>query len=228
MIVQPETIFYSQLSPGHYRPDLAHYLEKTIRSAVEQHLFDAHMLPDQSLQQSSETAGQDLLPTTTARQRRRQQKEQEERENRERCRNDIDKENIPFRGLNSSASVSISISISEESERRLVTADEDSRSRKPKHSPTLSKLSCNQGSHSHHSSSKSHDRGMADSMDTTHNREAWKTNDSAHPKWFVFCYRFLVLVALLSGQLAHSHTNIAAMSKPFCRGTVTEQLHQGG
>ncbi|XP_060729063.1 protein FAM13A isoform X3 [Tachysurus vachellii] len=181
---RPISPFYvsSQLSPVHYRPDLAHYLEKTIRSAVEQHLFDAHMLPDQSLQQGLATAGQDLLPATTARQRRRQQKEQEERENRERCRNDTEKENIPSRGLNSGASVSISISISEESERRLATADEDSRSRKPKHSPTLSKLSCNQGSHSHHSSSKSHDRDMEDSMDTTHNREAWKTNDSARPK----------------------------------------------
>ncbi|KAK3573268.1 hypothetical protein QTP86_019230 [Hemibagrus guttatus] len=212
---RPISPFYvsSQPSPGHYRPDLAHYLEKTIRSAVEQHLFDAHMQPDQSLQQSSEAAGQATLPATTARQRRRQQREQEE--NHERCRNDIDKENIPSRGLNSSASVSISIT--EESERRLATADEDSRSRKPKHSPTLTELSHNKGSlsqihflrnyHSitlkgsdsapvndgsiarevtegdlHPGSSKSHDRDMADGMDNTHNREARKTNGSAHPK----------------------------------------------
>ncbi|XP_058239556.1 protein FAM13A isoform X3 [Hemibagrus wyckioides] len=177
---RPISPFYvsSQLSPGHYRPDLAHYLEKTIRSAVEQHLFDAHMQPDLSLQQSSEAAGQAPLPATTARQRRRQQREQEE--NRERCRNDIDKENIPSRGPNSSAS--ISISITEESERRLATADEDSRSRKPKHSPTLTELSHNQGSLSHHGSCKSHDRDMEDGMDATHNRESRKTNDSAHPK----------------------------------------------
>ncbi|XP_026788995.3 protein FAM13A isoform X2 [Pangasianodon hypophthalmus] len=177
---RPISPFYvsSQLSPGHYRPDLAHYLEKTIRSAVEQHLFDAHMQPDQSLQQTSEAAGQSSFPATTARQRRRQQREQEE--NRERCRDDIDKENIPSRGLNSSAS--ISISITEESERRLATADEDSRSRKPKQSPTLTELSHNQGSLSQHSSSKSHDRNMAESMGPTHNREAWKTNDSARPK----------------------------------------------
>lgn len=58
-------------------------------------------------------------------------------------RNDTDKENIPSRGLTSSASVSISIS--EDSERRLDSADEDSRPRKPKYSPTLTELSHNQG-----------------------------------------------------------------------------------
>ncbi|XP_053477978.1 protein FAM13A isoform X2 [Ictalurus furcatus] len=180
---RPISPFYvsSQLSSGHYRPDLAHYLEKTIRSAVEQHLFDAHMQPDQSLQQCSEAAGQPSFPatTTTARQKRRHQKEQEE--NRERGRNGIDKENIPSRGLSSSASVSISTT--EESERRLASAaDEDSRSRKPKQSPTFSELSHNKGSLSHHSSPKSHDRNMADTVEPTHNREAWKTNNSAHPK----------------------------------------------
>lgn len=174
---RPISPFYvsSQLTPGHCRPDLTHYLEKTIRSAVEQHLFDAHMQPDQSLQ----AAGQASFPATTARQRRRHQKELEA--NLERGRNGIDKENIPSRGLNSSASVSISTT--EESERRLASAaDEDSRSRKPKQSPTLTELSHNKGSLSHHSSPKSHDRNMADSVEPTHNREAWKTNDSAHPK----------------------------------------------
>ncbi|XP_060782477.1 protein FAM13A isoform X2 [Neoarius graeffei] len=177
---RPISPFYvsSQLPPDHHRPDLTHYVENTIRSAVEQHLFDTHMQPDQSLEQSSEAVHQASPPPTTARQRRRQQREQDE--NRERCRNAIDKENIPSRGLNSSASVSNSTT--EESDRRLASADEDSRSRKPKHSPTLTELSHNQGSLSHHSSSKPHDRNMADRMEATHSREAWKSNDAARPK----------------------------------------------
>ncbi|KAI5107731.1 protein FAM13A isoform X4 [Silurus meridionalis] len=178
---RPISPFYvsSQLSPGHYRPDLAHYLERTIRSAVEQHLFDAHMQPDQGLQQSSESAGQQAsFPITAARQRRRQQRESEE--NRERSRYDTDKENIPSSGLNSTANVSISST--EETERRLATADEDSRSRKAKYSPTLSELSHNQGSLSHHSAPRSHDRNMEDNMEATNSREAWKTSDLPRPK----------------------------------------------
>ncbi|KAF5898047.1 protein FAM13A isoform X2, partial [Clarias magur] len=62
---------------------LCSYLEKTIRSAVEQHLFDAHMHPDQGPQPSTEAAAPAPSPATTARQRRRQQREQDE--NRERC-----------------------------------------------------------------------------------------------------------------------------------------------
>ncbi|XP_053357495.1 protein FAM13A isoform X2 [Clarias gariepinus] len=179
---RPISPFYvsSQLSPGQRRPDLTLYLEKTIRSAVEQHLFDARMHPDQGSQQSPEAAVQAPVPATTARQRRRQQREQDE--NRERCRDDIDKENVPSRGLNSGASVSLSISITEETERRPVTADEDSRSRKPKHSPTLTELSRNQGSLSKHSSHKSHDRNEPDGMEEPYDGETWKPNDSTHPK----------------------------------------------
>uniref|UniRef100_A0A8B9L280 FAM13A-like domain-containing protein n=1 Tax=Astyanax mexicanus TaxID=7994 RepID=A0A8B9L280_ASTMX len=60
------------------------YLEKTIRSAVEQHLFDVPMQAGQGSPQDSESAGHSSSPVTTARQRRRQQREQED--NREKCR----------------------------------------------------------------------------------------------------------------------------------------------
>ncbi|KAF5898048.1 protein FAM13A isoform X2, partial [Clarias magur] len=51
---------------------------------------------------------------------------------------DIEKENI--------SGASVSLSVTAETERRPVTADEDSRSRNPKHSPTLTELSRNQAS----------------------------------------------------------------------------------
>ncbi|TSK22491.1 Protein FAM13A [Bagarius yarrelli] len=124
-----------------FGPNVFHYLEKTIRSAVKQHLFDAHMQPDQTLQQNSDAANQASFPTATARQRRRQKKEQEE--NQERSRIDINKENIPSCGLSSTAS--ISISSTEESDRRRVSADEASRSRKPKLSPTVTELTYKRG-----------------------------------------------------------------------------------
>ncbi|XP_036430869.1 protein FAM13A isoform X3 [Colossoma macropomum] len=173
---RPISPFYvsSQLSPGHCRPDLAHYLERTIRSAVEQHLFDVHMQAGQSSPQGSESAGHSASPVTTARQRRRQQRELEE--NREKFRDDIDKENIPSRGL----SGSVSISASEEDERRLDSAQEGTRPRKPKHSPTLTELSHIQDSPTLYRSSRPHDRNMSDSMESTDNREDQKTNDSPH------------------------------------------------
>ncbi|XP_046726389.1 protein FAM13A isoform X2 [Silurus meridionalis] len=174
-----DTVRSSQEDERPISPFYVSYLERTIRSAVEQHLFDAHMQPDQGLQQSSESAGQQAsFPITAARQRRRQQRESEE--NRERSRYDTDKENIPSSGLNSTANVSISST--EETERRLATADEDSRSRKAKYSPTLSELSHNQGSLSHHSAPRSHDRNMEDNMEATNSREAWKTSDLPRPK----------------------------------------------
>uniref|UniRef100_A0AAR2L444 Rho-GAP domain-containing protein n=1 Tax=Pygocentrus nattereri TaxID=42514 RepID=A0AAR2L444_PYGNA len=60
------------------------YLERTIRSAVEQHLFDVHMQASQSSSQDSESVDHSASPVTTARQRRRQQRELEE--NHEKCR----------------------------------------------------------------------------------------------------------------------------------------------
>uniref|UniRef100_A0A3B1JCU3 Family with sequence similarity 13 member A n=1 Tax=Astyanax mexicanus TaxID=7994 RepID=A0A3B1JCU3_ASTMX len=182
---RPISPFYvsSQLSPGHCRPDLAQYLEKTIRSAVEQHLFDVPMQAGQGSPQDSESAGHSSSPVTTARQRRRQQREQED--NREKCRDDIDKENIPSCGLSASFSGCFSVSSSEEEERRLCSAQEGPRTRKPKHNPTLTELTHNQDPASTfqpHRSSRPQDRHLSDSMDFTDNRDDQKTHDSAHPQ----------------------------------------------
>ncbi|XP_025895775.1 protein FAM13A isoform X3 [Nothoprocta perdicaria] len=74
-------------------PATGEYLEKTIRSAVEQHLFDVHGSGGQS-SEDSESGTSSASSNVSARQRRRQHKEQEEvRRNRD--MEVINKENIP-------------------------------------------------------------------------------------------------------------------------------------
>uniref|UniRef100_A0A493TQ00 Family with sequence similarity 13 member A n=1 Tax=Anas platyrhynchos platyrhynchos TaxID=8840 RepID=A0A493TQ00_ANAPP len=72
---------------------LDRYLEKTIRSAVEQHLFDVHCSGGQS-SEDSESGTSSASSNVSARQRRRHHKEQEEAR-RNRDMEVIDKENIP-------------------------------------------------------------------------------------------------------------------------------------
>ncbi|KAJ6655403.1 hypothetical protein lerEdw1_005400 [Lerista edwardsae] len=79
-------------------PATGEYLEKTIRSAVEQHLFDIHGSSGQS-SEDSESGTSSTSSNVSARQRRRHRKEQDEaRRNRE--MEVINKENIPS-GFNS-------------------------------------------------------------------------------------------------------------------------------
>ncbi|XP_066488213.1 protein FAM13A isoform X1 [Tiliqua scincoides] len=79
-------------------PATGEYLEKTIRSAVEQHLFDIHGSGGQS-SEDSESGTSSTSSNLSARQRRRHHKEQEEaRRNRE--MEVLNKENIPS-GFNS-------------------------------------------------------------------------------------------------------------------------------
>ncbi|XP_051982230.1 protein FAM13A isoform X3 [Xyrauchen texanus] len=129
---RPISPFYisSQISSGHCRPDLTHILEKTIRSAVEQHLFNRHMHTGQSSEGLDPTA-HSLSPVTTARERRRHQREQEEKEN---YRVKGDKGNIQ----------SPVVRVTEEGESCLLLALESQRNRKPKHNLTLTELSDNQ------------------------------------------------------------------------------------
>ncbi|KAF7223605.1 protein FAM13A isoform X2 [Nothobranchius furzeri] len=107
---RPVSPFYmsNHLSPVRCRPDVVDFLDQTIRSAVEQHLFDVNPSADQQ----SETIGLTARPlstrvTTTARQRRRLQREQQQDGLRVRERNraasirtelDPNKENIPSSG----------------------------------------------------------------------------------------------------------------------------------
>ncbi|KFU98607.1 Protein FAM13A, partial [Pterocles gutturalis] len=74
-------------------PATGEYLEKTIRSAVEQHLFDVHGSSGQS-SEDSESGTSSASSNVSARQRRRQHKEQEEAR-RNRDMEVINKENIP-------------------------------------------------------------------------------------------------------------------------------------
>ncbi|XP_063278135.1 protein FAM13A isoform X2 [Prinia subflava] len=69
------------------------YLEKTIRSAVEQHLFDVHGSSGQS-SEDSESGTSSASSNVSARQRRRHHKEQEEAR-RNRDMEVVNKENIP-------------------------------------------------------------------------------------------------------------------------------------
>ncbi|KAL9851147.1 protein FAM13A isoform 4-T4 [Geothlypis trichas] len=74
-------------------PATGEYLEKTIRSAVEQHLFDVHGSSGQS-SEDSESGTSSASSNVSARQRRRHHKEQEEAR-RNRDMEVVNKENIP-------------------------------------------------------------------------------------------------------------------------------------
>uniref|UniRef100_A0A8D2Q2X0 Family with sequence similarity 13 member A n=1 Tax=Varanus komodoensis TaxID=61221 RepID=A0A8D2Q2X0_VARKO len=79
-------------------PATGEYLEKTIRSAVEQHLFDVHGSGGQS-SEDSESGTSSASSSVSARQRRRHHKEQDDAR-RNRDMEVINKENIPS-GFNS-------------------------------------------------------------------------------------------------------------------------------
>ncbi|TKS68357.1 Protein FAM13A [Collichthys lucidus] len=136
-----------------FRPDVANYLDRTIRSAVEQHLFDP--LGDQS----STSEDSQLTPcppspsvTPTARQRRRHQREQQEEDQRHRERNrassiraDTNKENIPSSSASSSSSVGEDTSSSSDTQGgQSGHTERTPKARKSKHSPTLVQLTDNQ------------------------------------------------------------------------------------
>ncbi|XP_014799505.1 PREDICTED: protein FAM13A isoform X4 [Calidris pugnax] len=74
-------------------PATGEYVEKTIRSAVEQHLFDVHGSGGQS-SEDSESGTSSASSNVSARQRRRHHKEQEEAR-RNRDMEVVNKENIP-------------------------------------------------------------------------------------------------------------------------------------
>ncbi|MED6281142.1 hypothetical protein CHARACLAT_018173, partial [Characodon lateralis] len=145
----------NHLCPVHCRPDVVRsFLDQTISSAVEQHLFDINP----SAEQHSETCG--LTPrhsspkgTPTARQRRRQQREQQGEGLRQRnraasTRADTNKENIPTNGGSSSGSAGEETGSSVDSlEGQSGRAEQTSKPRKSKHCPTLVQLTDNQAAH---------------------------------------------------------------------------------
>ncbi|XP_038569100.1 protein FAM13A isoform X3 [Micropterus salmoides] len=155
---RPISPFYmsNHLSPVQCRPDVVNFLDRTIRSAVEQHLFDVNPLGDQS-SEDCELTPRPPSPRVkaTARQRRRHQREQQEEGLRHKERNraasiraDTNKENIPSSGGSSSGSVGEDTGSGMDSQGGQGGHTERTPNpRKSKHSPTLMQLTDNQDAH---------------------------------------------------------------------------------
>ncbi|XP_034777537.2 protein FAM13A-like isoform X1 [Acipenser ruthenus] len=92
---RPMSPFYmsAQISSVSHKPASEDLLEMTIRSAVEQHLFEAHGCGGQNSEES-ESGTSSSSPSVTARQRRRHLRDQDETQ-RHKDMDDINKENIP-------------------------------------------------------------------------------------------------------------------------------------
>ncbi|XP_029910228.1 protein FAM13A isoform X2 [Myripristis murdjan] len=154
---RPISPFYmsNHLSPVHCRPDVANFLNRTIRTTVEQHLFEVNPLGDLS-SDDCELTPYPTSPRPTARQRRRHQREQEEGlRHRERSRAaslraETNKENIPSSGR---SSVSSAVSVEEDTGREDTqgvqsgNGERNPKPRKSKLSPTLVQLTDNQDAH---------------------------------------------------------------------------------
>nr|XP_040042068.1 protein FAM13A isoform X2 [Gasterosteus aculeatus aculeatus] len=106
-----EAVSSTLLSPAHFRPDVGNFLDRTIRSAVVQHLFDGNPSGDQS-SEDCESTPRPAPPRPSARQRRRHHREQQEEGLRLKGRNrrtasdraDTNKENIPLSSGSSGSS----------------------------------------------------------------------------------------------------------------------------
>ncbi|XP_034544588.1 protein FAM13A isoform X2 [Notolabrus celidotus] len=155
---RPVSPFYMSyhLSPVHCRPDAVNFLNRTIRSTVEQHLFSVNSLWDQSSEDCELTSCPPSLRLTpiTARQRRRHQREQQEEGLRHKDKNragsvraSTNKENIPSNSGSSSVSVGENTgSIGDSQGGQGGHAERTPKPRK-KHSPTLVQLTDNQDAH---------------------------------------------------------------------------------
>uniref|UniRef100_A0A3B4FYU3 Uncharacterized protein n=1 Tax=Pundamilia nyererei TaxID=303518 RepID=A0A3B4FYU3_9CICH len=108
------------------------FLDRTIRSAVEQHLFDVNPLEDQHSDAHESTPCPSRV-TLTARQRRRHQREQQHQEEGRKHR---EKNRYRGRGI-----IVIDVTC------RKCHAERTPKPRKPKKSPTLMQLSENTAAH---------------------------------------------------------------------------------
>ncbi|KAM3622934.1 uncharacterized protein V6R79_005027 [Siganus canaliculatus] len=156
---RPISPFYmsNHLSPVHCRPDVVNFLDRTISSVVEEHLFDVSDSRDQS------SEGCQLTPApsspsgrSTARQRRHYKREQQQQEglrHRERsraasARADTNKENIPSSCGSSSGTAEDDRGSDVDSQGGQSGHSEwTPKSRKWKHSPMLAQLTDNQDAH---------------------------------------------------------------------------------
>uniref|UniRef100_A0A3P8R025 Family with sequence similarity 13 member A n=1 Tax=Astatotilapia calliptera TaxID=8154 RepID=A0A3P8R025_ASTCA len=153
---RPVSPFYmsNHLSPVHCRPGVVNFLDRTIRSAVEQHLFDVNPLEDQHSDAHESTPCPSRV-TLTARQRRRHQREQQHQEEGQKHREknrapsvtgDTNKENVPSSSSSGSVGEDMSSRVDSQEGQRS-HAERTPKPRKPKKSPTLMQLSENTAAH---------------------------------------------------------------------------------
>ncbi|XP_074541885.1 protein FAM13A isoform X2 [Halichoeres trimaculatus] len=155
---RPVSPFYTSnlLSPAHCTPEAINFLNKTISSTVEQHLFSVNTLRDQSSQDCELTSSPAAprLTLTTARQRRRHQREQQEEglRHKERTRAgsiraSTNKENIPSSSGDNSVSVGQDTGSNADSQGGQGGHVERTPKLRKTHSPTLVQLTDNQDAH---------------------------------------------------------------------------------
>ncbi|XP_067413267.1 protein FAM13A isoform X1 [Emydura macquarii macquarii] len=167
-------------------PATGEYLEKTIRSAVEQHLFDAHGSGGQS-SEDSESGTSSASSNVSARQRRRHHKEQDEaRQNR-----DIEvknKENIPSGFGNLEDCILTPQEVEKLQENNSGYIGERNKPKRQKSSTKLSELNDNQDSPlsmESFSSSRPIDRTGPDEMEVLSDESKENENDDVffrHPQ----------------------------------------------
>ncbi|XP_033827822.2 protein FAM13A isoform X3 [Periophthalmus magnuspinnatus] len=149
---RPISPFYRShhLSPRHRTPDVVDYLERTIRSTVEEHLFGSNPWRDQrSRDGDSNQCPKSPIGAPTARERRRSQRQQDAQSPRHRdkssaisARGGTNKENIQSSSRNGGGAA-----VPEEDPGQRSLVELTSRARKWRHSPTLVPLSDNQDAH---------------------------------------------------------------------------------
>ncbi|XP_027747964.1 protein FAM13A isoform X6 [Empidonax traillii] len=125
-------------------PATGEYLEKTIRSAVEQHLFDVHGSGGQS-SEDSESGTSSASSNVSARQRRRHHKEQEE-PRRNRDMEVVNKENIPSGFSNLEDCILAAQEVEKLQDTSSGYLSERNKSKRQKSSTKLSELNDNQDS----------------------------------------------------------------------------------
>ncbi|KAL2304843.1 hypothetical protein Nmel_006798 [Mimus melanotis] len=175
-VVRPQSAHVSQVSSN--VPATGEYLEKTIRSAVEQHLFDVHGSGGQS-SEDSESGTSSTSSNVSARQRRRHHKEQEEAR-RNRDMEVVNKENIP----SGFSSLEDCLLAAQDAEKLQDTSSgylsERNKSKRQKSSSKLSELNDNQDSPvsmENFSSSKPIDRTGPDDMEILSEESKESEND---------------------------------------------------
>ncbi|XP_075277628.1 protein FAM13A isoform X2 [Opisthocomus hoazin] len=159
-------------------PATGEYLEKTIRSAVEQHLFDVHGSGGQS-SEDSESGTSSASSNVSARQRRRHHKEQEEAR-RNRDMEVVNKENIPSGFSNLEDCILAAQEVEKLQDNSSGYLSERSKPKRQKSSTKLSELNDNQDSPvsmESFSSSRPIDRTGPDDMEILSEESKESEND---------------------------------------------------